>query len=125
VTYNATGEASHQSAHLGHSVADDRSPLIPKSGSPGRGLLSCFGRASGRKEIRMREEEPPGGPRSVRRGSLLLAALAVLSLGSLAHGDDMTDMLSELTAEPKGSLMIIGGFERVDNDKIWSEFIEL
>ncbi len=73
----------------------------------------------------MREEEPPGGPRSVWRGSLLFAALAILSLGSLAQGDDMTDMLSDLTAEPKGSLMIIGGFERVDNDKIWSEFIEL
>lgn len=42
-----------------------------------------------------------------------------------ARADDVPDDSLKVPAEPRGTLMIIGGFERVDNNKIWDELLEL
>lgn len=69
----------------------------------------------------MHEPEPGIGLRPALKaiwGATCLMALCT----AVAQGDDVP---GELSQEPRGSLMIIGGFERFDNEKIWSEFLEL
>lgn len=77
----------------------------------------------------MHDEEPRSLRRLLNTGLRCLACVAALSTlfavrMSEARGDDVPAGTS-VAPETRGTLMIIGGFERVDNSKIWDEFLEL
>lgn len=64
--------------------------------------------------------------RSAIAGAFVLALAAAALSVATTRGDDVPDDLPDLTpAETKGSLLIVGGSERFDNEKIWDEFLEL
>ena len=65
----------------------------------------------------------------VSRRVLMTGVWCVISLSALCvpavRGDDLPEDKLTVRAEPRGTLMIIGGFERIDNSKIWDKFLEL
>lgn len=78
----------------------------------------------------MHGDVPQALRRTLKKGVwcvLCAAAMSTLAVlpASVATGDDIPDMGLNVAEEPRGSLMIIGGFERIDNGKIWDEFLEL
>ncbi len=61
-----------------------------------------------------------------RRVTPYLVAALLLAMGGMrVSADDASEMSDDLTPPaPRGSLMIIGGFERMKNEAIWDAFLD-